>query len=423
MRLIVAALVAVLLVTLPASAMAATPSPDNLADWLAGQIGPTKQKPAGKKRKPKRTPGGSAAPRVTLGAVAQGAPAPEPVAFAAQASPGPLSLVRSFDLPASDPEYERLANLSWTYDNALAALAFIARGERARAETLLDQLLRLQRDDGALAFAYDVRTGAGSGQIRSNALAWAGIAAVAYRDRYKSSRYDALVAGPARYLLDARRPDGLVPGGPDVKWVSTQHNILAAELFRAAAAEYGNRPIGRGVTGSALATAAAGTGNAVVSKLLVQQSGSTYFVQGLDDARIPLDVQTLGSVFLRTRNDARATAVAAFLQANHYQAPRFVNRVLWSGYRPFAGSAAPNVIWSEGTVQADWALDRIGAAGGLADLAVLAILSTAGDGSSGPLGADRTVIDRAWGEFPGWPTSAAGSWLLIQGAGGDVLFS
>jgi hypothetical protein len=49
--------------------------------------------------------------------------------------------------------------------------------------------------------------------------------------------------------------------------------------------------------------------------------------------------------------------------------------------------------------------------------------ATTDGGTSGPLGASSAVDDRAWGEFPAWPTSAADSWLLIQAAGGDALFS
>jgi hypothetical protein len=111
------------------------------------------------------------------------------------------------------------------------------------------------------------------------------------------------------------------------------------------------------------------------------------------------------------------------MAANLYQAPRVVDGIAWSGYKPFAGANAPDIVWSEGTVQADWALHRLGLPVGLADLAVLGILGTTDGGTSGPLGASTAIDDRAWGEFPAWPTSAAGSWLLIQAAGGDALFA
>ncbi len=374
-------------------------APENpLAAWLARQVGPVPTTRRTRKH----------------GLVAQAA--------ATTIAAGGLSLVRSFDIPTSDPAYNRLANLSWTYDNALAALAFIDLGYRSQAEQLLDQLKALQLKDGALAFSYDVRTGAGSGLIRSNALAWVGIAAVAYRARYHNGRYDVLAGGLADYLLKSRRTDGLVLGGPDVQWVSTQHNLLMSEFFRSAWEEYRAKTLSQSITGTDLGAAYTLAANAIVSKLLVQSGGQAYFVQGLDDARIALDTQTLGSVFLSLRGDPRATQVGGYL-SNFLLSPRVVDQVTWSGYRPFAASNSPNIVWSEGTVQADWALHRLGLPATAADTAVLGILATTDGGTSGPLGASKAVDDRAWGEFPAWPTSAAGSWLLIQAAGGDALFA
>ena len=312
------------------------PAPDNpLAAWLARQVGPVPTT-----RRSHRH-----------GLVARAA--------ATTIVKGGLSLVRSFDIPASDPAYNRLANLSWTYDNALAALAFIDLGYRSQAEQLLDQLKALQLKDGSLAFSYDVRTGAGSGLIRSNALAWVGIAAVAYRGKYHNGRYDVLAGGLADYLLKSRRTDGLVLGGPDVQWVSTQHNLLMSEFFRSAAQEYGAKTLSESITGTDLRAAYDRAAEAIVAKLLVQAGSQAFFVQGLNDARIALDTQTLGSVFLSLRGDARAAQVGASL-SSFYLPPRVVDRLTWSGYRPFAASNSPNIVWSEGTVQADWALHRLG---------------------------------------------------------------
>jgi hypothetical protein len=372
----------------------ARPPANPLAKWLARQTGPV-----GKTRKHRL------------------------VAHAAQHDAA-LLLVRSFDIPAGDPDYTRLANLSWTYDNALAALGFMAYDQRKQAEQLLDQLQALQLDSsGAIGFGYDVRSTASVGHPRANAMAWVGLAAVAYREKYGNSRYDKLIGGVAKYLLALRRSDGLVLGGPDVQWVSTQHNLLAAEFFRAAGAEFADKKLnGVDVTGTQLTGQYDVTANAIVGKLLVQAGSQAYFVQGHDDARIPLDVQTLGSVFLRQRGDARAAQVLSWLQSNLYVGPHPVAGVTWSGYKPFAGATAPTLVWSEGTVQVDWAFHRLNVANPLTDTAVFGILATTKGGTSGPAGADRAVSDRLWGEFPSWPASAAGSWLLILGGDPGILF-
>ena len=70
-----------------------------------------------------------------------------------------LYLARSYDIPADDPAAVRLANLSWTYDSAITAIAFVSYGAIYAAQELLDQLKALQRTDGSLDFAYDVSNG------------------------------------------------------------------------------------------------------------------------------------------------------------------------------------------------------------------------------------------------------------------------
>jgi hypothetical protein len=51
------------------------------------------------------------------------------------------------------------------------------------------------------------------------------------------------------------------------------------------------------------------------------------------------------------------------------------------------------------------------------------LAATIGGRSVGPVGADRDVSDPVWGEFHTWPTSAAGSWLLIRAADAKMLFA
>ncbi len=46
-----------------------------------------------------------------------------------------LQLIRSFDIPSSDPSYVHLLNWSWTYDSAISAAAFdVARGAPLQAD-------------------------------------------------------------------------------------------------------------------------------------------------------------------------------------------------------------------------------------------------------------------------------------------------
>src|SRR5262245_59439155 len=81
---------------------------NRLARWLAKQVGPVKRK---KKHKAHSSQTGSGSG--TTGALSTD-------------GSGALWLVRSFEIPKSDAAYNRLANYSWTYDNALATFGFIS---------------------------------------------------------------------------------------------------------------------------------------------------------------------------------------------------------------------------------------------------------------------------------------------------------
>jgi hypothetical protein len=381
-----------------------------LTRWMARQVGPD------------TTP---AAARVAT-------TNPSSLDFTGGISTSKLQLIRSFDIPPGDASHGRLNNLSWTYDNALAAIAFVDAGAKSQAEQLLDQLAALQTTDGALEFAYNVASGKGSGQIRSGALAWVGIAATYYRRTYTSTRYDALIAGVAKYLLALRQSDGLVQGGPDVSWVSTQHNLLTVAFLRDLVSSLATKPASGslGLSSTTLNAAQNTMSNAILSKFIVQAGATAYFVEGLNDARIPLDVQSLGAMFLKQRGDGRAAQVAAYLLSNFYAAPRTstaLNTVLF-GYRPFNAAASPDIVWSEGTIQADVALHRLEGLGvptTYADLAVANLAGLTKGYTVAPPAADKDVAtDTSWGEYHTWPASAPASWLvMLTAGGGNQLFT
>jgi hypothetical protein len=162
-----------------------------------------------------------------------------------------------------------------------------------------------------------------------------------------------------------------------------------------------------GFSRSSLDTIQKTMGDAILSKLLVQDSSTTaYFKQGVDDAQVPLDVQALGAIYLDLRNDSRARLVTNAIQSRFYASGR--------GYRPFYGTGAPDVMWSEGTIESSLAMSRVGVSSSQTDAAVAGIAATVTGSTAGPIGADRDVVSPVWGEYHTWGTSAAASWLLIR---------
>ncbi|HEY2637684.1 MAG TPA: hypothetical protein VGI54_09870 [Solirubrobacteraceae bacterium] len=340
-------------------------------------------------------------------------------ATAAPAAPTrPLALVASYAPPAKDPAARRVADRAWTYDSAVMAAGQAATGRTAAARRLLDQLAGLQHHDGGLDFSYDRRTGRGDGVERTGAIAWIGLAAVQYAAATGSHRYDGLADGVARWLLDRRIAvpgtlgRGLVRGGPDVRWVSTEHNLEARALLAAVGHE-------GGVLGRRARAATAALDGAIDRELLVRDGDGRAFRQGLGDDARPLDVQALGALWLRGQGrvgEAReviAGADATMLvsgRARRGTAPLV-------GYRPFADGWGPRVLWTEGTLQMRMAKAALGLDTSALDASIGRMAERAGMLPQ----ADRTVLGGVAGDFRTWPAAAPTAWRLLSRSGSALL--
>ena len=264
-----------------------------------------------------------ARPSRTAGAARMQAAGEGAAVLSAAGAAHPLRLVRSYRIPAGDPSAARLANWSWTYDSAVTAIAFTATGDRHDAATLLDQLAALQTPGGSIATAFDVLTGESSGVVRSGTVAWVGLAAAAYDHRFKSTRYGAVAERAAADLLALRSSDGLVQGGTDVTWISTQNNLLAYALFTRLGRDLrSSHPASAARDASAARTIAAG-----VTTGLMSTTGGAHFIEGAGDTVLPLDVQSLGAMFLRSRGQTGlARQVVAFANARFAVSGRSIVR-------------------------------------------------------------------------------------------------
>ncbi|HEV7773516.1 MAG TPA: hypothetical protein VGO48_09560 [Conexibacter sp.] len=414
----------------------------SITRWLAQQVGP--QTPVACSQRPRRVRARCAARHVgsAKGAAAVASSAGERVAIAAADGDAvkPLQLIRSFDIPADDPLYDQLLNWSWTYDSAVAATAFAAVDLQDQAGRLLDQLAALQRKDGSIEFAFDVLTGESSDQTRSGAIAWAGIGFTDYDAHFGDARYLGNARLAADYLLSLRNGDGLVRGGPDVKWVSTQHNLLtvifltnlserldkagdpkAADRYRAAAEE-----ISKGIDTQLLVTPAQ-------AKKSDEKGTSTlrYFRQGVGDDVIPLDTQAIGVVYAIFRGDDQlakelyAYAKAGFALKNRKIATSkktesynmtYAAKGPFSGFRPYLGKGAPDVLWFEGTAEMRLVGSFLGESTETLDKSMNAWWDVTRKQGLAPLGADKTVTDNTYNQYHVWPTAAAGAWAVLSGA-------
>jgi len=376
-----------------------------LARFLARQIGPVKAVPKARKR-----------------ALLAHTSAVTPSFVADSSGNHKLYLARSYDIPADDPSAVRLANLSWTYDSAVTAIAFDSYGAVYAAQELLDQLKALQRTDGSLDFAYDVSNGDSVQQFRTGTIAWVGYAAMLHELQTGNGKYNSVISGVAQWLLQRQNATtGLLTGGPDVSWVSTQNNMVAYLLFSALA----GHPIGD-LKASDMSAVANKIAAGIDSRLTITPAtGQLGFVQGLNDPLRPLDAQTLGVQYLVARNRAAdAAKVRAYIDAAFKVTNRTITKSSatatynmtyaaagpFTGYRPYA-SGGPDVLWEEGTAQALVATDLLGQDDSAQNLALAAW------GAVGPLQADRTVTNSSVNEYHVWPASAAASWMMLAAFG------
>lgn len=401
---------------LPPSATASTPaSGPGLTRWLASQIGPVP------------VPAGAPRGAVRMHAAGEGAATLSAPASAAH----PLRLVRSYLIPAGDPSAARLANWSWTYDSAAAATAFVDAGDRVHAAVLLGQLGALQRATGSIATAFDVLTGESSGVVRCGTVAWVGLAAAAYDHRFHTSRYASVAMRAAAELRSLARGDGLVEGGPDVTWISTEHNLLAYGLFTRLAHDLrSSHPVSAARDAAAAAAAADGLGS------LLATTGGAHFVEGVGDSVLPLDVQALGAMYLRSRGrTGLARDVVAFANARFAVSSRSIVKSAavatynetyaapgpFAGYRPFAGTGTPDVLWFEGTAQMRAAEAAVGAPTARLDASMRAWQRITPRSGNAPLMADRTDDAGGYGEYHVWPAAAGAAWAVLA-ADGPGLF-
>ena len=337
----------------------------------------------------------------------------------------PLKLVRSYAIPADDPSYKRLLNWSWTYDSAVSAAAFAASGDKSNAQQLLDQLAALQHTGGSIEIAFDTSTGQNAPVFRAGTVAWVGLAAAAYDAAFDTGRYLDTEQRAGDYLLSLQTAGGLIRGGPDVSWVSTQHNLIAYVFLVRLGSEL--EAAGSSTAGDRYLAAARTIGAQINANLLVDDDAGAHFRQGLKDDTQALDVQAFGAMYLQgTGQPALAAQVLDYAQSTLALSGRAVTTSSkpatynmsyasvgpFSGYAPYVGTGAPVVRWAEGSGEMRLAQAALGQDTRVLDASLASWLAiTKG---AGALQADQTVTSDAYGvEYHLWPASTAAAWTIL----------
>jgi hypothetical protein len=339
----------------------------------------------------------------------------------------PLQLVRSYEIPADDPSYNGLLNWSWTYDSAVAAAAFASAGDKANATQLLDQLAALQHADGSIELAFNTATGDAAPIFRSGTIAWAGLAAAAYDQAFGTTRFLGFQRRDADYLLSLVTSSGLIKGGPDVGWASTEHNLSAYTFLVRLAGE--EQSAGNASAAARYGAAAVALSKAIDANLLIADASGARFRQGLGDDTPALDAQALGAMYLQgTGRSALAAQVLAYGEKTFAvdrraitvsKDPAAYNLTYaasgpFSGYAPYAGTNAPDVRWAEGSGEMREAQAALGQDTSANDKSIAEWAAITESLKQGPLQADRTVRSKAFDvEYHVWPASTAAAWTVL----------
>ncbi|WP_321575633.1 beta-1,3-glucanase family protein [Paenibacillus guangzhouensis] len=125
--------------------------------------------------------------------------------------------------------------IAYTYDQAVAAIAFMLKGDRVRAEKVLTKMSQFQDADGSWINSYWWNNGYGE-EIRKHVgpVAWMVMAYMTYEKKYGDLRFQPNVKKALDWAVTFQKANGGISGGrtqwdvpntwTDEVWTSTEHN-------------------------------------------------------------------------------------------------------------------------------------------------------------------------------------------------------
>lgn len=228
--------------------------------------------------------------------------------------------------------YKDAYNDSYTYDNALAVIAFTAKGDYTRARAILNAY---QNNIGLPLYGgyydvYDYTTGIGRGNISAGPNAWLLDAINFYYYKTNDPQFLGTAQVLADYLVGLQDMDGGLFGDEFVSWKSTEHNLAAyAALYN-----YGM------LNSKDLYVQKA---NLVKDFLVLNCWNGERFLRGKNDAAEVTDTQSLGVLSLGT-----TYASAIYWAEYHTKCTKPLGRLSVTG---FDFNNDLDTVWLEGALQ------------------------------------------------------------------------
>lgn len=211
-------------------------------------------------------------------------------------------LVDSFDDWWNATERKQIV---YTYDQAVAAIAFMNKGDRTRAEKVLNKLVAIQDPDGSWINSY-WWNGYGE-ELRKHVgpVAWVVMAFMTHEKLYGGTTYQAPARKALDWMLTFKKSNGAIAGGrttwdiqgvwTDEVWSSTEHNQDVYNIYRYYAGKFSDRA-------SAYNDAASGAkqflDNVMWNNTTKRFYGGWKNNTNLLDTNVPLDVNPWGVLAL-----------------------------------------------------------------------------------------------------------------------------
>lgn len=126
---------------------------------------------------------------------------------------------------------QNLKKMSFTYDQALAAIAFVIFNDKERAEKIFDFYLKKIEKGEHIYNAYYTQGDCAEYVAHSGPNAWLGMAVLDYYKETKNSKYLPLAEKVYDFLMQMMDSEGGIKGGPTVEWYATEHNLDAFAFF------------------------------------------------------------------------------------------------------------------------------------------------------------------------------------------------
>ena len=235
--------------------------------------------------------------------------------------------------------YQNADDICYTYDQAVAAIAFLAKADNTNARRVLDAMKILQGSDGSWYTAYFGNGSVQESQRHVGPVMWMALAVASYERRTGDIiRYRSMAQKAINWCLQFQQPDGGINGGLDfsgnpLTWASVEHN----EDAYAALSYFGD------------------TTHAAQVKSFIDNAGwdaaNNRFFAGRNDPNDPLDVNPWGVSALGASGTHDYRRAVDYALSHH----RTTQTATLGSRTPtvdgFDFNSDRNDVWLEGTAQ------------------------------------------------------------------------